>query len=319
MLSAARSLRCRPRLLLAAGCAALLLGAMAAKSAQADHAVLSFPAVAGTEWKVAGGYNTPTHIAEDPHALDLVRVDGETAGTPVVAPLNGRVTSTTSASGCVTVRDNHGILVLICHIIPDSGLRSGANVVRGQTIGTVAPAGQAANNGLAHIHLALHRNFDRGQVQTIPFAGSYALEGRELPHTDAANAYSGLTFVAGSQPVPATPSVNPFGPAPAATAQPRPSSTQPASPPNTTSSLPGVASVTPTGAYVKGANGIVVIGGGAPAAVATKIGADSGRGVEALWMLSAGRWLYFLPAAPGVNGGLSSLPATPVSVLVVLS
>lgn len=258
-----------------------------------DHPSLFLPAPAGTEWEIAAGYNTATHVGEDPHAIDIVRADGPTADTPVLAPIAGRVTSVTSGSSCIIIRDSHGLLVMMCHVFPVEGLRSGANVRPGDRIGTVAPAGMAANNGLAHIHLALHRGFGGSQTQTIPFTGQYALERRDLSAVDTLNAYAGERF---------TSSVSP---GPPATTSPAPV-------------LPPGSSVTPNGLYTSGLNSAVVLGGGDAAAIAAKIAADSGRPVRALWMLSGGRWLYFLPSNPGVDGGLRTLPTTPLSVFVVI-
>ena len=152
------------------------------------------PAPAGTEWRIVAGYNTGGHVGIDPHAIDIVRDDALTAGTPVLSPITGTVTWLSGS--CVTLSAGDGFAVLLCHIFPTSGLQAGAPVVVGQIIGAVAPAGFAENNGLAHIHMAVHRTLGDGQLQsTVPFTGAYALEGRELPATDASHAYFGETFI----------------------------------------------------------------------------------------------------------------------------
>ncbi|HJN94038.1 MAG TPA: hypothetical protein QGF05_15145, partial [Dehalococcoidia bacterium] len=46
---------------------------------------------------------------------------------------------------------------------------------------------------LPHIHYALHRHFSSG-LQTVPFTGEYALEGRNLFDTSQANEHVGATF-----------------------------------------------------------------------------------------------------------------------------
>ena len=63
---------------------------------------------------------------------------------------------------------------------------------------------------------------------------------------------------------------------------------------------------------------IVVTGGGTAAAVASKVASDSGKTVQALWMLSNNRWSYFLPASPSIDGGLQSFPSTAVSAFAIL-
>ncbi len=170
---------------------------------RADHPRFFLPAPAGTGWSIVSGYNTPNHTGSDPYAIDLVRVDAPTAGTPVLAPVAGTVTWVSDS--CVTLGDSHGMAVLICHLYPSAGLQAGGEVIVGQRIGEVAPAGLAGNNGLAHLHLAVHHTWGAGELQaTVPFSGAYALEGRELPPTDASNAYAGETFLSTNRTAPSS-------------------------------------------------------------------------------------------------------------------
>ncbi len=85
---------------------------------------------------------------------------------------------------------------------------------------------------------------------------------------------------------------------------------------------PAVASAqptaTPNSAYVPGLNAVSVTGGGSAAEVAAVIERDSGMAVEALWMLFAGSWRYFLPTTPWIDGGLTLFPQTG-SALAALS
>lgn len=151
---------------------------------------LLLPAAAGTLWQVAAGYNTVTHSpadGNDAYALDIVRADAPTEGTPVLAPIEG-VVSFTSAS-CVSITDAQRTTVLLCHLFPVANLR-GKAVARGALLGVVAPAGQANNNGLAHIHIALRS----GTRAPLPFDGAYVFDGAALPATAATNAHGGATF-----------------------------------------------------------------------------------------------------------------------------
>lgn len=153
---------------------------------------LAFPAPAGTQWSVVAGYNTATHIAGDPYAIDVVRDDAETSGTPVLAPADGTLSI---SANCLTIRDASRVAILLCHVLAAPGLRAGQRVTQGQLIGAVAPPGQAGNNGLAHIHIAAHyAEGGRGFGTTIPLVAAYAVEGVALPATAEANAYYGLTF-----------------------------------------------------------------------------------------------------------------------------
>ena len=261
--------------------AALGVG-LGGKPAQAAHVGLRFPIPAGQVWQICCGYNTGTHTDIDPHAIDLVRVDGPTAGSTVLAPISGRVSGTTSGSSCITIRDSHGLIILICHVYAVAGLRSGDNVITGQEIATVAPAGEAANNGLAHIHLAIHRSFNSGVVQTVPFTGDYALEGVEMADTTQRNAYAGQQFTSTNvtqAPLPPTPTP--------------PANRQPA---RTTASAS--ASVSANDPYAPGLNSVVVMGGGSASSIALRIASESRRPVQAIWVLSRGQWSSSFPPFP---------------------
>ena len=166
---------------------------------QADHPLLLLPAPAGSEWSIVAGYNTATHTGDDPYAIDLVREDAPTAGALVLAPLAGTVSWVSEQ--CLTIDDQHGMAILFCHLFPAPDVAPGLAIAAGRLIGEVAPAGLAGNGGLAHLHLAVHRTSGSGRLQdTIPFTGGYALEGRDLPPTNASNAYAGERFRSTNQP-----------------------------------------------------------------------------------------------------------------------
>lgn len=179
---------------------ALSLGSLLLAQPAAAQSVgrMFFPAPAGTEWQVIAGYNTFTHSqadSNDPYALDLARTDGATAGTPVLAPISGTLST---SSDCATIRAGDGTRLLICHFLMPSSQRN-VQVSRGQQIGTVAPAGEAGNNGVSHLHLALSTPTGN---QPIPFSGAWNLEGLELPPTDEALAYTGQTLRSTMIPAP---------------------------------------------------------------------------------------------------------------------
>lgn len=174
----------------------MALGASLLQPAPAEAQVsgIKFPAPVGTRWEVLAGYNTVTHEGVDPYALDLWRVDGSTGGTALLAPISGEIGY--SSDTCISIRTNE-INLMMCHVFADSSLRRGDPVTVGQRIGTVAPDGQAANNGVAHIHFQLNaRNDGPGSSGTsLPFAGSYAIEGVDLPAITTSNGYAGRAFV----------------------------------------------------------------------------------------------------------------------------
>jgi hypothetical protein len=155
-------------------------------------------------WRIVAGYNTATHVGDDPYALDLVRIDAPTAGSVVHAPVTGRLGFVSSE--CLTIGDERGNEILLCHLFPAAGLGRGTIVSAGDPLGTVAPPGFSGNNGLAHIHVAVHETLGDGQLlRSLPFTGPYALEGRELPATPEFGAHAGLEFVSTNGTVLPTP------------------------------------------------------------------------------------------------------------------
>src|SRR5947207_7072948 len=143
---------------------------------------------------VAAGNNTATHSMADggdPNALDLVRTDAPTAGTDVLAPASGTISFVDhTGSRCIGIRDAAGRTLLMCHLSPLASIASGQKVSRGQLLATVAAAGDAANNGLSHIHFAVHSGTGGGgggMGVPIPWTGAYTLEDVEMPNTDVSN------------------------------------------------------------------------------------------------------------------------------------
>ena len=155
------------------------------------------PAPAGTEWTIVAGYNTSTHSeadGNDPHAIDLVREPRhETAFTPVLAPISGTIAW--SGGDGLSITDSAGFDHVLAHVAPLEHIRRGAVVEVGEQVGTVCMAHECNNNGLAHIHYAVHHSRGDGyHGSSVPFTGDYAIEGRELHWSSEYNLHSGLEF-----------------------------------------------------------------------------------------------------------------------------
>lgn len=189
--------------------AALTLGVLLGASgqpAQAQTVGLRFPAPAGTAWQIIAGYNTATHVDIDPYAIDIVRTDGKTEGTPVLSPVTGRVGYI--GQDCFSVRTDD-VNILLCHVVADEDLERGQRVGAGQRLGVVAQPGEAGNNGYPHIHIGLEgfdpddddrRGGSTGDRTPLPFTGDYRMEGASLTRSSASNAHYGTRFVSTNDP-----------------------------------------------------------------------------------------------------------------------
>lgn len=187
---------------------AVSLWLLLSPTASAQVAGIKMAAPAGTQWEVLAGYNTATHEGVDPYALDMWRVDAETGGTPLLAPFSGTVGYTSDT--CLSVR-NSDVNLLMCHVFADPGLDRGDSVVAGQRLGTVAPDGQAANAGIAHIHMQLNLldgDFGSSTGASLPFAGAHAIEGVNFEVTTAFNGHAGRRVTSTNTQVSGAPSIN---------------------------------------------------------------------------------------------------------------
>lgn len=72
-----------------------------------------------------------------------------------------------------------------------------------------------------------------------------------------------------------------------------------------------------SGIYAPGVVAITVTGGGSAADVTAVVERDSGLKVQALWMLFASNWRYYLPATPQIDGGLTLFPQTGAAYAVL--
>ena len=184
-------------------------------SARAEGGV-PVPAPADTTWRIIAGYNTATHSEadqQDPHAIDIVRIDASTDWTPVLSPVDGEVTWFDNNG--LAIQDSNGYAHLLVHLDPDDRIRRGLRVRVGEQVGLVFPAGLDANGGVAHIHYAIHATHGGGYLgRSRPFTGEYAIEGRELHWADEYNQHYGVEFTSTnaenwSAPTVTTPSDDP--------------------------------------------------------------------------------------------------------------
>jgi murein DD-endopeptidase MepM/ murein hydrolase activator NlpD len=183
--------------------AALLLLLVTAPRADAQSAptltTLKLPLPAGSTWKVLQGYNGGTHVpGPEQYAFDLVRDGGPTGGTEVVAPAPGSVWfahAPGAGNGCVSIKldGGGGLIVQMCHIVLHRAMRADERVSTGTPLGMIGEDGRVGNNGIAHLHLSMHRTSDYGVTRVpAPFAAGagLTLEGLNLPPDGSRNQYA---------------------------------------------------------------------------------------------------------------------------------
>jgi len=133
---------------------------LASDATRGESTGIAWP-IAGGEWEVVQGYNTGTHtnrsdFAQYKYSLDWARVDGDTAGQPVFAPVSGTVQWVDRGSGGMLVDAGNGYGVAVFHVTLDRDLTGGETVEQGQRIGTISgPGGEGVHVDGAHRHYRL--------------------------------------------------------------------------------------------------------------------------------------------------------------------
>jgi hypothetical protein len=125
------------------------------------------------------GYNGGTHTGVERYSLDIVRADGKTSGSPVLAPASGTVAFAQLPSqehGCIGVAmdDSGDYHYMLCHVILNRTYGYGDRVSLGQPLGTVGAPGLVGNNGTSHVHMQLYI-LPGGQRTPVPFAAPQGL------------------------------------------------------------------------------------------------------------------------------------------------
>ena len=161
----------------------------ATTSAASDSVALPYPG--GQAVSIIQGYNGGTHQGRSRYAFDMVLADGGTSGAEVVSPIDGSVTYAQSpkvGNGCmaITLKDASNT-VMLCHVIWLRTFSRGESITRGQSLGTVGPAGTVGNNGAPHVHLELHKG--TGLSNPVPFSqpDGLLLDGVALAATGKSN------------------------------------------------------------------------------------------------------------------------------------
>lgn len=165
---------------------------------------ISMPFPGGQSVRIIQGYNGGTHQGRSQYGLDLVLADGSTSDAEVVSPIEGSVTysqTPKSGNGCMGISMRDGSYsVMLCHVIFHRTFSRGESITRGQSLGTVGPAGTVGNNGAPHVHLELHRG---SRVSSpVPFAGpqGLTLEGMSLTATGKSSEHGRETLMSTNRP-----------------------------------------------------------------------------------------------------------------------
>ena len=156
---------------------------------------IAWPFAGGT-WQVIQGYNTGTHtnrsaFAQYQYALDWARVDGDTAGQPVFAPVSGTIEWVDRGSGGLLMNAGNGYGVALFHVTLDGDVARGGVVQRGQQIGAVSGPGGDGYMSTDHVEIDVWVLSGSGHSST-PFTGPNAIAGQEFPDTGGANQHMGV-------------------------------------------------------------------------------------------------------------------------------
>jgi murein DD-endopeptidase MepM/ murein hydrolase activator NlpD len=166
----------------------------APEAARGESTGIVWP-MAGGEWEVVQGYNNGTHtnrggFAQYKYSLDWARVNGDTAGQPVYAPVSGTIEWVDRGSGGMLIDAGNGYGVAVFHVTREGSLGRGDSVERGQRIGTISGPGGDGYMSMAHIEIAVWRLTGNGH-ESVPFVGPNAIAGQEFPDDGGTNQHMG--------------------------------------------------------------------------------------------------------------------------------
>ncbi|MGI9254207.1 MAG: SH3 domain-containing protein [Thermomicrobiales bacterium] len=160
---------------------------------------LAWP-IHGGEWTISQGYNGTSHINDGEwqyqYSLDLMKVEGDTAGQEVYAPAAGTVRWTDPSTGGVSIDLGNGHAVALFHLTLSDALKDGTPLSQGDLLGAISPPGGMGFREVPHVHLALWETSDGGNWDrhAIPFTGEWALPGIDLPDVGGTEQHTGATF-----------------------------------------------------------------------------------------------------------------------------
>jgi murein DD-endopeptidase MepM/ murein hydrolase activator NlpD len=151
--------------------------------------------MSGGEWEVVQGYNTGTHsnrsdFAQYKYSLDWARVDGQSEGQSIVAPVSGTVDWVDHGSGGLLINAGNGYGVVLFHVTLQGGISSGSSVERGQTLGAISGPGGDGYMSMAHVEISVWQLDGRSHT-SVPFTAPNAIGGQEFPDTGGENQYMG--------------------------------------------------------------------------------------------------------------------------------
>lgn len=157
--------------------------------------------VSGGEWRILQGYNGSSHqnnsgLWQYRDSLDLVSVDGNTAGATVYSPVSGTVRWLDPSSGGISIDMGNGYAVALFHVVFNSSISAGDTLTQGQSIGYISGPGEAGYASTPHVHIALWQTSDGGNWNrvSVPFQGNLAISGFNLPNDGSGYQHSGLRF-----------------------------------------------------------------------------------------------------------------------------
>ncbi|MCS6841476.1 MAG: M23 family metallopeptidase [Roseiflexus sp.] len=164
----------------------------------ADHAGVApelwLPTPPGEQWRIIQGYACGTHNGWDRYSLDLVRVDGPSAGAPVRAAADGVIFVWARRSGTLILRHEGSLYTMYTHMQHAENPQIGRIVARGEVIGAV---GDRGSPGMVHLHFTAFTAegpWARNR-RSVPLRFA---EGYDLPEIGGCNQHGGRIVVASS-------------------------------------------------------------------------------------------------------------------------
>ena len=125
-----------------------------------------------------------------------MRTDGSTAGETAYSPVTGTVRWLDPSTGGISIDMGNGYAVAMFHLTIDGSISVGDVLTQGQAVGFISDVGGAGFASTPHLHIAVWATSDGGNWNrtSVPFEGSLAISGYNLPNDGSGFQHTGIVF-----------------------------------------------------------------------------------------------------------------------------
>lgn len=156
---------------------------------------LWLPTPIGERWQVTQGFQCGSHVGTQARSLDLVNLDGPTAGAPIRAAADGTTFVWQGSTGTLIIAHGYGYYTMYTHLQQVITTRRGLAVRQGDVIGRAGSVGTS----MPHLHFTFFYAPDPGAYNRTSLELDFA-DGYSLRDKTGCNQHRGTILIARAEP-----------------------------------------------------------------------------------------------------------------------